>query len=411
MHSSGSDHAAAGDPFGYVYGTQHIIYRGQDNRIHELYYDDQNQRWEHVIHTSGSDQAAAGDPFGYTYYLLSPFPSKRPLRSLTQQHNIHIGSAVAYPQIQTENTYADTLADEFDMVTPENAMKFQIIHPAQDTFDFHDADVIVDFAEDNNMQVRGHTLVWHSQLPSWLTSETWTRDELIAILQDHITTVVTRYRGRVAAWDVVNEAFCDDGSLRPTFWLQGCGKPECPGIGPEYIEMAFEWAHAADPQAKLFYNDYGAEGSGDKSNAIYSLVSDMVQRGVPIHGVGLQMHVGIDSPPNSQDVAANISRLGAIGLDVHITEMDVKIISGSGLRYEKLIKQAAVYSDMFDVCLSQDACKAFIMWGFTDKYSWIYAEEGSSYPDEAPLIFDPEYNPKFAYSQVSRKFLSTFCNY
>ncbi len=339
--------------------------------------------------TSGSTEAAAGNPFGYVCYLLSPLPTRRPLRSLAKLHNLHIGTAVNNAAFQNDNSYTETLASEFDILTPEDVMKFESIHPTRNSFDFHNADDIVGFADDNDMQIRGHTLVWHSQLPSWLTEGTWTRNELIAILQEHITTVVTHYKGRVAAWDVVNEAIDDDGSLRQTLWLQG--------IGPEYIDMAFQWAHTADPQTKLFYNDYGAEGSGQKSDAIYSMVSDMVQRDVPIHGVGLQMHIGIDSPPNSQDIVTNIARLGTLGLEVHITEMDVKIIDGSGSFNERLINQAVVYRDVFDVCLEQDACTAFVMWGFTDKYSWIYDHEGSSYPDEAPLIFDPEYDPKPAY--------------
>ena len=137
-----------------------------------------------------------------------------------------------------------------------------------------------------------------SQLPAWLTEGTWTRDELIAIIREHITTVVGHYRGRVAAWDVVNEGVGDDGSLRDTIWLRG--------IGPEYIDMAFRWAHEADPDALLFYNDYAGEGLGTKSDAIYALVQGLLERGVPINGVGLQMHVSLRWSPQPQDVAANM---------------------------------------------------------------------------------------------------------
>ena len=192
------------------------------------------------------------------------------------------------------------------MLTPENAMKFGLVHPEPDRYDFADADYIVGFAEAHGMQVRGHNLVWHFQLPTWLTEGTWTRDELIDILHQHITTVVGHYRGRVAAWDVVNEAIADDGSLRDTIWLRG--------IGPEYIDMAFRWAHEADPDALLFYNDYAGEGLGAKSDAIYALVQGLLERGVPINGVGLQMHVSLRWSPQPQDVAANMERLGALGL-------------------------------------------------------------------------------------------------
>ena len=178
-----------------------------------------------------------------------PSPTPTPsLRSLAQARGIAIGAAVGPQYLRDEPAYAETLGREFSMLTPENAMKFGLVHPDRDRYDFTDADYIVDFAEAHGMQVRGHNLVWHFQLPTWLTEGTWTRDELIAILHEHITTVVGHYRGRVAAWDVVNEAVGDDGSLRDTIWLRG--------IGPEYVDMAFRWAHEADPDALLFYNDY-----------------------------------------------------------------------------------------------------------------------------------------------------------
>ncbi len=270
------------------------------------------------------------------------------------------------------------------MLTPENAMKFGPLRPGQDRYSFSDADSIVDFAETHGMPVRGHTLAWHNQLPTWLTGGTWTRDELTKILQEHITTVVGHYRGRVMAWDVVNEAIGDDGSLRSTIWSQT--------IGPEYIEMAFRWAHEADPDALLFYNDYGGEGLGRKSDAIYTLVQDLVQRGVPIHGVGLQMHVSLDQYPDPGDVAANMERLSALGLEVHITEIDVRI--KEPVTEEKLEMQAHIYQDMLQVCLSAQGCNAFVLWGFTDRHSWIpHFFSGYS----AGLIFDEAYQPKPAY--------------
>jgi len=273
------------------------------------------------------------------------------------------------------------------MVTPENAMKFQPLHPGPDHYRFGDADAIVDFAQRHDMQIRGHTLVWHNQLPGWLTGRQWAREELIDILRSHITTVVGRYRGRVVAWDVLNEGVDDLGRLRETIWLQD--------IGPEYIEMAFRWAHEADPDALLFYNDYGGEGLGRKSDAIYRLVNDLVQRGVPIHGVGLQMHVRLDKYPKPKDVAANIERLSALGLVVHITEMDVRI---QGMASdEELARQARIYGDMLAVCLDADNCKVFVLWGLTDRHSWIpnfFKGWGVG------LIFDESYRPKPAYDAL-----------
>ena len=322
----------------------------------------------------------------------SPTPMKTPtpalsLRSLAQARGIQIGAAVAAGPLRSEPLYAQTLAREFSMLTPENAMKFGPLHPGRERYDFSDADAIVDFAEAHDMRVRGHTLVWHNQLPPWLTAGKWTREELIEILREHIMTVVGHYRGRVVAWDVVNEAVADDGSLRDTIWLRG--------IGPQYIDMAFRWAHEADPDALLFYNDYGGEGRGRKSDAIYALVKDLLQRGVPIHGVGLQMHVALGWHPKPQDVAANMERLAALGLEVHITEMDVRIKSPA--TEEELAAQARIYRDMLEVCLSAENCKAFVLWGFTDRHSWIpqfFRGWGSG------LIFDSSYQPKPAYDAL-----------
>lgn len=311
------------------------------------------------------------------------------LRSLAEQRGIAVGAAVAAKPLRHELTYRQVLAREFNIITPENAMKFEQLRPERNAYHFTNADAIVAFAKANQMQVRGHTLVWHNQLPKWLTEGKFSREELISILQNYIQTVVSHYRGQLLSWDVVNEAIAGDGSLRDTIWLRG--------IGPKYIEMAFLWAHQADPQVRLFYNDYGGEGLGKKSDAIFALVRDLRQRGVPIQGVGLQMHVSVNSPPKSADVAANIQRLHDLGLEVQITEMDVKIQNGTGTLAERFATQAGIYKDMLGVCLSAANCKAFVMWGFTDRYSWI--PWFTKKPD-APLIFDQAYHPKPAYNAL-----------
>jgi endo-1,4-beta-xylanase len=309
------------------------------------------------------------------------------LRSLAQARGIQIGAAVAAGPVREEPLYAQTLRREFSMLTPENAMKFGPLHPDPDRYNFADADAIIAFAKANAMQVRAHTLVWHEDLPRWLTERNVTREDLMPILRQHILTVVGRYRGRVAVWDVVNEAMADSGSLRDTIWLRG--------IGPDYIDLAFRWAHEADPQARLFYNDYGGEGLGRKSDAIYGLVRNLRTRGVPIHGVGLQMHIRLESSPALRDVAANMNRLAALKLEVHITEMDVRI--EGPVTEEALSAQARIYRDTLGVCLSAKNCKAFVLWGFTDRHSWIpqfFPQWG------AALIFDESYRPKPAYTAL-----------
>jgi len=289
---------------------------------------------------------------------------------------------------RNEPIYTQTLGREFNMLVAENAMKFDALHPAQNTYNFTDADALVAFAEANNMAVRGHNLVWHSQIPGWLTGGNFTRDQVIAIMRDHIMTVVGRYRGRILAWDVVNEAINDsNGQLRSeSFWLQK--------IGPEYIAMAFQFAHEADPDAKLYYNDYSAEGAGTKSDGVFNLVSGLVNQGVPINGVGWQMHQ-INPFRFQQAHQTNAQRLGALGLEVSITEMDVRISLPTTA--QELSEQALAYSDAVQFCLSQPNVKTLVTWGFTDKYSWIPGFF-SGFGDA--LIFDANYQPKPAYTSM-----------
>ncbi|HEV2580009.1 MAG TPA: endo-1,4-beta-xylanase, partial [Ktedonobacteraceae bacterium] len=234
--------------------------------------------------------------------------SSSSLRSLARQRDFFIGSAVNYDALENEPLYRQALAREFNLVTAEDSMKFDHTEQQPGVFTFGEGDTILAFARAHGMTVRGHNLVWYRALPDWIAKGTFTRDQLIAILRDHIMTEVSHYRGTVNIWDVVNEAIDDNGNLRDSIWLRV--------IGPDYIDMAFRWAHEANPQALLFYNDYGGEGLNHKSDAIYALVKGLVSRGVPINGVGLQMHVSLDRYPSPHDVLANMQRLAALGLQV-----------------------------------------------------------------------------------------------
>lgn len=309
------------------------------------------------------------------------------MRQLAERRDIHIGAAVAYEPLAQEQLYAQILGKEFNLLTPENVMKFELIHPDPERYDFLAADFLVDFAKENAMRVHGHTLVWHQQLPGWVVNGKWNRDTLAEALQAHIAAVVGRYRGRVATWDVVNEGIDENGALRQTFWLKN--------LGEDYIEQAFRWAHSADPEALLFYNDYGAEEINRKSDAIYQMAQEFLKRGVPIHGIGLQMHITEDNPPDLEKVQRNIHRLGELGLIVHITELDIRI--REPVSKAKLDHQAEIYGAILKMCLEEPACQAIVIWGFTDKYSWIpYFFE--HYNDA--LIFDREYQPKPAYLEL-----------
>jgi endo-1,4-beta-xylanase len=308
------------------------------------------------------------------------------MRELADQRGIGIGAAVAMHPLRDVPLYGETLAREFNMLTPENVMKPMYVQPERGVFKFGDADILVEFAEKHAMRVRGHTLLWHNQLPAWMRDGQFESGELCEILCQHITTTASHYSGRIYAWDVVNEAINDQAGWRETIWYNS--------LGESYLADAFRWAHEADPNALLFYNDYNADGLGAKSDAIYRLVEDLLQQGVPIHGVGLQMHIGADNPPPAQDVAANIARLNALGLQVHVTEMDVKIQKLDGDQTSRFARQAEVYQDIAKVCLEAENCTAFVLWGFSDAYSWIPGF--TAHPDD-PLIFDCEFQPKPAY--------------
>jgi endo-1,4-beta-xylanase len=323
---------------------------------------------------------------GVVVFVLTRKPT---LRSRAQQHGVQIGAAVSIDALRNDEAYRRTLGREFNRVVAENVMKFENVHPERDRYTFEDADEIMRFARRHGMIVHGHTLVWHTQVPDWLEQGDFTSDEMKVILQAHIQTVVGRYRGQIKSWDVVNEAIADDGTLRKTLWLDR--------IGPEYIELAFRWAHEADPDARLIYNDYGGEGDNPKSDAIYKLVRDLRERGVPIHGVGMQMHIGEYDAPWAPDVAANMQRLAELGLDVYISEMDVRL--GMPASPESLTAQAQLYRTMLEVCMSAPNCKALTLWGMTDKYSWI----PKFFPGTGvALIFDEAYEPKPAYVEMMK---------
>lgn len=312
-----------------------------------------------------------------------------PLRAYTERCGLTVGAAVDIEALRNDSLYQATLAREFDMLTPENAMKFRELSPELGQYDFSDADLLVDFARSHDMQVRGHTLVWHQGLPRWLQTGDFTPAALESILLRHIHTLVGRYQGQITLWDVVNEAVDFDGEFRDTLWMRAMGK--------DYIEIAFWAAHQADPDARLFYSDYDNEALNAKSDAIYNLMKDLLARGVPVDGVAFHLHVGLNDTPNWSDVQRNIQRLQDLGLEVQITEMDVRIQDGNLPLMEKLAQQSTIYGTAATICLQSAACTSFSIWGFTDRYTWIPNQTGN--PD-FPLLFDVNYQPKPAYTSV-----------
>lgn len=328
--------------------------------------------------------------------------SAQSLRQRAGAIGLLVGAAVN-PNLFSNPDCAGTLAREFNMVEPENVMKWATIEPAEGHFNFEPGDEVVAFAEAHHMKVRGHNLLWAIHNPAWLTSGHFTPAELRAIMKRHIQTEAAHYRGKVFAWDVVNEAIGKDGQVKHSVWYDEPGIGLA-GRGTEYVAQAFRWAHQADPNALLFYNDYNAEGLNAKSNAIYAMVKSFKRRGVPIDGVGLQMHL-FDPNHIPAGIAANIRRLAKLGLVVNITEMDVALPlahPGATPTPQQSALQAKVYGHVASICAKLPACTAFQTWGVTDKYSWIpgYTKGKRG----AALLFDSDYKPKPAYAAVLRAF-------
>lgn len=319
------------------------------------------------------------------WLLEAPF---EPLRVTAQRIGFHIGTAVKLSALEGSKKYRTALRREFNMVTAENAMKWIYLQPKRGTFNFARADELVKFAEANGMEVRGHTLVWQGQVPKWVSNEDLTADELRAIMVEHIRTVVGHFRGKVKYWDVVNEATSWFGGLRDTFWHKK--------LGDGYIELAFRTAHAADPDARLFYNDFMAEDLNRKSDAVFKLVTDLLAKGVPIHGVGLQAHLML-KVPDREALQANIQRLADLGLEVHLTEVDAGI--REPITRKKKIAQAILYRRLLDACLNVSACTSMVLWGFTDRFTWIDYFPGYS----EPLPFDRKLNKRLPWYALSER--------
>ncbi|MDI9260045.1 endo-1,4-beta-xylanase [Alicyclobacillus sendaiensis] len=329
-----------------------------------------------------------------------------PVPSLKEAYASHfrVGAAV---NAKTIHTHADLLERHFSSLTPENEMKWERIHPAEDTYAFSAADQIVLFARDHGMFVRGHTLVWHNQTPSWVfqdaLGQSAPRKLVQARLEAHIAEVVGRYRGAVSCWDVVNEAVIDQGEgwLRPSPWRQA--------LGDDYIETAFRLAHQADPGALLFYNDYN-ETRPEKRERILRLVEHLLDRGAPVHGVGLQMHVSLDDPP-VEEMEEAIERYRALGLRLHVTELDVSVYpwvhepdrpQAPARPYDEEMAErlAARYEDLFRLFLRhRDVIDNVTLWGVADDSTWRddFPVKGRK---DFPLLFDVHHAPKEAFWRV-----------
>ena len=316
-----------------------------------------------------------------------------------------IGVAINQRQSDGVDTAGvELITKQFNQISPENLLKFQPVHPAADRYAFDAQDRYVQFGIDRKMQVVGHTLVWHNQTPAWvfqgIDGQSADRTTLLARMRDHIHTVVGRYKGRIHGWDVVNEAIDEDGSLRKAPWHNG--------IGDDYVAKAFEFAHEADPDAELYYNDYNLEKPAKRAGVI-RLVKDLKARGLRIDGIGNQGHWQLETPAIDEIEQALID-LRSTGLKMMYTELDINLLPpagrnadpavanpyAGGLPDEKQQQLAKRYADIFGVFLKhRDAVTRVTFWGLSDADSWLNRGRVNH-----PLLWNRMRQPKPAFQAV-----------
>ncbi len=347
-----------------------------------------------------------------TKEVLNQKPTEKGLKDYYKKY-FPIGVAVS-PKLLEDTLSAALIIHQFNSLTAENVMKMGLVHPEENRYNWAPADKIVNFAQKNGFLLRGHNLCWHNQTPKWFFTEgdsvgnkppkKVTKEVLLARLKQHITDVVTRYKSKIYVWDVVNEAILDGGDkvFRESEFYKI--------IGEEYIEKAFEYAHAADPKAKLFYNDYNTENAL-KRERIYQLVKKLKDKGVPIDGVGLQGHWSIYEP-SAAELEASITKFASLGLEIQFTEVDVSVYPKQHERStepfkgiaeytpEMEQKQTAHYKMLFDIFRKhKDVITSVTFWNLSDKSSWL-----DNFPipkrKDFPLLFDKNYEPKKAFWEV-----------
>ncbi len=324
------------------------------------------------------------------------------LRHLGDAFELNIGSITRddFFDFPETDLYQETLGQNFGILTTGNATKFGPLSTGQGSYDFTTLDKHLALADAYDMEFHGHVFVWHKQTPNWLESGTWTRQALIDILNDHIDQVGGYLKGKVVLWDVVNEPFDTDGTWRsPSIWNDVIDATNTTADQRDYIDLAFQRARQVDPDVSLILNDFAVAEINPKSDALYAWAQSMLNRGIPLDGIGFQMH--LQGAINYDSFAENMQRFADLGLDVHITELDVRV--EIPFTTSKSVAQADVYRQVIQKVLAQPAAKTFTIWGFTDAHSWI---PGFFPGTDNGLIFDNDYNPKHAFVALQEELIN-----
>lgn len=313
---------------------------------------------------------------------------------LYQKVNFPVGVAVEPEALYNLPPYSNIVQGQYNSITAETIMKPEHLHPFEGVYFWGEADSLARYCEANNKRLHGHTLIWHQQLPQWIINFEGDRAAWDALLKDHVQTIVTHFRGRVSGWDVVNEAFNDDGTMRSTVWHEH--------LGSSYIEKAFRYAREADPDAKLFYNDYSLALNPKKRRAVMTLLTDLRAKGVPIDGIGMQGHIFIGFPEVSEFVST-MNEIWRSGFSVHVSELDVSMNPfGREMPLASetdLNRQANVILQIFQAYRQVPSQYQYgiTFWGVGDADSWIRSYFAR---DDYPLMFDDQYRAKPAYCKL-----------
>lgn len=305
-----------------------------------------------------------------------------------------MGASVGISLMKNNTQYSGVVTKEFNSITAENAMKFGALHPSETAYNWADADYLVAYAQANGKRIHGHTLNWYQNLPAWVTNFSGDSIAWENMLKTHIQTVVAHFKGKVASWDVVNEYFNDDGTIRTSLWVQH--------LGPDYIARCFQYANQADPDAILFYNDYGHEYSSAKRTAIANLVNSFKTRGIPIHGIGMQFHMTYTQ--TDANINAAMAFAASTGLKVHLSELDIRLNTNKVQTLVFTDALATQQADRFrfvvkayNAAIPKTQQFGITTWNVGDADSWVPSWQGA--PDW-PLPFDANYLRKPAYKAI-----------
>lgn len=323
---------------------------------------------------------------GCTKSEVEPCDDQTPLHSLA---SYPIGVAVSPAELEYNTSYREIVLAQFNRFTPGNALKPDALHPVFNAFSFYEADSLIALAEQQDKLVHGHTLIWHNQIPGWMQGFKGSKQEWIEMMKLHIQTVVAHFGDKVPSWDVVNEAFEENGSFRESIWFQN--------IGQDYIKLAFQFAHEANPDALLFYNDFNVAQRSRKCKAIAAHLSELKEEGVPVHGMGMQLHI-FNSIPSENAIRTAVDAFVEKGFLVHFSEVDISMnLNGDmKLSHGKLQKQGNRMKALVDIFQEIPPAQQFgiTVWGVSDRDSWIPSFFGR---EDYPLLYDGDYVPKPMY--------------